>query len=101
MTRNTDHLLHPHPAAEQLRAIFEGKDTADGARIATLAEQVLTEHGEARDLSRALWSALKTLATDDQITRHDSRLDDELLPRWLTFQRDAPETWQSATRDRT
>lgn len=40
------HLLHPHSAAEQLRAIFTGAQHADDALIAALARQLLAEYDE-------------------------------------------------------
>lgn len=57
------------------------------------------ERDEARDLARALWSALHE-ATDDwgAIARIDPDLDvDERLPYWLTDVAGAPETWQRDT----
>lgn len=57
------------------------------------------ERDEARDLARALWSALHE-ATDDlgAIARIDPDLDvDSRLPYWLTGVAGAPETWQRDT----
>lgn len=50
---------------------------------------------EARDLARALWSALREAAEDyGNIARIDPDLDvDERLPYWLTGVNGAPETW--------
>lgn len=57
------------------------------------------ERDEARDLARALWSALHEVADDlDSIARIDPDLDvDERLPFWLTGVNGAPETWQHGT----
>lgn len=45
-----EHMRHPRPAADRLRAIFEGDEHAhaDGALIASLAKQVLAERDELR-----------------------------------------------------
>lgn len=51
---------------------------------------------EARDLARAVYSALNEVAEDHaEIIGYDPRLDpDECLPYWLTQINGAPETWQ-------
>lgn len=54
---------------------------------------------EARDLARALYSALNEVAEGyAEIIGYDPRLDpDECLPYWLTGINGAPETWQRNT----
>jgi len=48
MSGEAEHLLHPRPAADQLRAILEGAEHADGGEIAALARVVLAECDDLR-----------------------------------------------------
>ncbi len=57
-----EHMRHPRPAADRLRAIFEGDETAhaDGALIASLAKQVLEE----RDRLHATLTVVRMIAVE-------------------------------------
>lgn len=57
-----EHMRHPRPAADRLRAIFEGDEHAhaDGALIASLAKSVLAE----RDRLRATLIAVRMIAVE-------------------------------------
>lgn len=61
-----------------------------------MSESLRAERDEARDLARALWSALTEIADDyGQIANQDEQLDpDVCLPYWLTSITGAPDTWQ-------
>lgn len=48
MSGEAERLLRPRPAAEQLRAILEGAEHADGGEIASLARVVLAECDDLR-----------------------------------------------------
>lgn len=97
-----DALASPATGPDAAR-IAEIRSSLDGEPWSTAAHDLLhaydsatAQREEARDLARALHSALIEVADDwDQINRYDQRLDpDYCLPYWLTNTAGSPDTWQ-------